>query len=115
MDDIETPAMQNIRRWLKGEIVNRTTGIRMLGGPRHGRFKIVELGADGQPPPGLRTGAFNGDTWSVYILSATGGEGAEHPWTYRFAGTEPRLRDTSRTGGDCLGSDPVMPFRSNQP
>lgn len=41
LGNVTTAAMRNIRRWLKGEIFNSITGIRLVGGPRDGRIKIV--------------------------------------------------------------------------
>jgi hypothetical protein len=43
-----------IRRWLAGEIVNNTVGIKIVGGPFNGRTKIVQLDQAGAPPAGFR-------------------------------------------------------------
>ena len=91
MGDHDDAHLRLIGRWLRGEIVNGATGIRLFDGPRAGRIKIVELGADGLPPSGFRTGVVGGDTWLVYALSDQDGEGADHAWTYKFACSQVRI------------------------
>ncbi|WP_138430314.1 MULTISPECIES: hypothetical protein [Streptomyces] len=46
--------MKTVHRWLAGETVNNTVGIRIVGGPFSGRTKIVHLCQDGTPPSPLR-------------------------------------------------------------
>ncbi|MFI6874896.1 hypothetical protein ACIBL6_15795 [Streptomyces sp. NPDC050400] len=43
-----------IKRWLVGELVNNTIGIKDVGGPFHGRTELVQFSADGTLPTSLR-------------------------------------------------------------
>lgn len=45
--------MRLIHRWLTGEVVNNTVGIKLTGGPFDGETKIVQLGPDGFHPHGF--------------------------------------------------------------
>ena len=59
--------MKTVNRWLAGETVNNTVGIRVVGGPFEGRTKIVHLRQDGMPPSLLRaSGGPAGPTRHVY-------------------------------------------------
>ncbi|MFJ1796590.1 hypothetical protein [Kitasatospora griseola] len=57
MGDENSEHLTLIRRWLAGEIVNNTVGIKIVGGPFNGRTKIVELDQTGLPPTGFRVRA----------------------------------------------------------
>jgi hypothetical protein len=54
MGDEKSEHLTLIRRWLAGEIVNNTVGIKIVGGPFNGRTKIVVLDQAGMPPAGFR-------------------------------------------------------------
>ena len=54
MGDEHSEHLALIRRWLAGEVVNNTVGIKMVGGPFNGRTKIVQLDQAGLPPAGFR-------------------------------------------------------------
>ena len=85
----ETAALEWIRRCLRGEIVGRDVGIRLVGGPSDGRTKIVTLDENGHPPERLRTrrGGEDALTWHVYGLTAD--LSAPSGWIYRYAGRHP--------------------------
>jgi hypothetical protein len=88
------PHMQLIERWLRGEVLHNTVGIRMRGGPFHGRFRIVELDDQRHPPARQRASGSRerppADAWHVYL--ATPAPDAAAGWTYEYAGTEPLHR-----------------------
>lgn len=73
--------MKLIHRWLAGEVVNNTVGIKLTGGPFNGRINIVQLDQDGLPPPGTppcsrRPGT---ETWKPCRLAHLhGGPGPQH-------------------------------------
>ncbi|MFI8818002.1 MULTISPECIES: hypothetical protein [unclassified Streptomyces] len=55
MGDDNSEHLALICRWLAGEIINNTVGVKIVGGPFNGRTKIVELDQAGQPPAGFRS------------------------------------------------------------
>ncbi|MGW2115163.1 hypothetical protein [Streptomyces zhihengii] len=64
--------MKLIHRWLAGEVVNNTVGIKLTGGPFDGRAKFVQLDQDGLPPARLHARGGRGQTpgnpaaWHIY-------------------------------------------------
>lgn len=79
--------MKTVNRWLAGEIVNNTVGIRVVGGPFEGRTKIVHLRQDGTPPSPLRaSGGPAGPTRHVYEAVRSD---ALAGWIYAHTGAEP--------------------------
>jgi hypothetical protein len=96
MDAEETEHMRMIRRWLAGETVNNTVGIKIVGGPFDGRTKIVTLSSDGTPPQRFRarpgrhslpaTQAGPAD-WHAYEAAASNNSPAG--WIYTYAGPAP--------------------------
>ncbi|MGW0946512.1 hypothetical protein ACWD4O_28760 [Streptomyces sp. NPDC002623] len=91
MGDEGLAHMELIERWLHGEVVDNTVGIRMRGGPFHGRTRIVELDEQRRPPARQRAlGSLKrppADAWHVYV--ATPAPDAAAGWAYEYAGTEP--------------------------
>lgn len=87
--------MQRIRSWLAGEVVNHTVGIKIVGGPFHGKTRIVSLDADGTPPPrfrgrlSLRTLATSthGPGWHAYMAARSSSTPAG--WIYTYTGADP--------------------------
>ncbi|MFJ7906769.1 hypothetical protein [Kitasatospora sp. NPDC096204] len=79
---------KTIDRWLAGEVVNNTVGIKVVGGPFDGRTKIVLLQPDGTPPTPIHaSGGPAGATWHTYeaIRSAPTRAG----WIYAYTGPKP--------------------------
>ncbi|MFD8323931.1 hypothetical protein [Kitasatospora purpeofusca] len=81
-----------IGRWLAGETVNNTVGIKVISGPFHGRTKIVELDQSGLPPAGFRCrpGRTPGP-WSPaakHIYLAVQAPDTPAGWIYEYAGTD---------------------------
>lgn len=87
--------IQLIGRWLAGEVVNSTVGIKIVGGPFHGKTRIVSLDADGTPPSrfrgrlSLRTLATStyGPGWHAYMAARS--SSAPAGWIYAYAGADP--------------------------
>lgn len=88
--------MKTIARWLAGEVVNNTVGIRIVGGPFDGRTKIVTLSSDGTPPQRFRArggrhsmpaGQTSPGSWHTY--EAIPSTDASAGWTYAYAGSAP--------------------------
>ncbi|WP_329249302.1 hypothetical protein OG223_18010 [Streptomyces sp. NBC_01478] len=83
--------LELIARWVGGKIVDGKVGIRVRGGPFHGRTRIVMLDESGQPPTrqralGSRRHPLT-DVWHVYEL--TFAPDTPTRWSYDYAGTEP--------------------------
>ena len=84
--------MKLIHRWLVGEVVNNTVGIKVTGGPFNGRTKIVQLDRDGLPPARLRARGGLGQTtgnpaaWHIYTASPAPDTAAG--WVYGYAGAD---------------------------
>ncbi|GAB7044548.1 hypothetical protein JCM9533A_83990 [Catenuloplanes niger JCM 9533] len=74
-----------IRRQLRGETVNGEVGVRLRGGPSHGRIKIVGLDNQARPPAGLRVRHGSGN-WHAYLLDADATEPSA--WVYLFSGED---------------------------
>lgn len=80
--------MKTVHRWLAGETVHNTVGIRVVGGPFNGRTKIVHLCQDGTPPSPLRaSGGPAGPTQHLY--EAVRSTDAPAGWIYAHLGAEP--------------------------
>ncbi|GAA3833187.1 hypothetical protein ACFQ0G_45750 [Streptomyces chiangmaiensis] len=80
--------MKTIRRWLAGEVVNNTTGIKIVGGPFKGQIKIVRLRPDGTPlSPLPAPGRQVGPTRHVY--EAARSTRASAGLVYTYLGVEP--------------------------
>ena len=87
--------MQRIRRWLAGEVVNNTVGIKIVGGPFDGKTRIVSLDADRAPPSRFRARPIPrtlADTtyklgWHAYIAARS--TSAPAGWIYTHTGTDP--------------------------
>ncbi|WP_037906442.1 hypothetical protein [Actinacidiphila yeochonensis] len=96
MDAEESEHMRTIHRWLAGETVNNSVGIKIVGGPFDGRTKIVTLNPDGTPPQRFRarggrrslptTQAGPAD-WHAY--EATPSEDSPAGWIYTYTGPAP--------------------------
>jgi hypothetical protein len=86
--------MQRIGRWLAGEVVNNTVGIKIVGGPFHGKTRIVSLNPDGAPPSHFRgrpsPKTLEGTTyppgWHAY--AAVSSSSAPSNWIYSYTGPE---------------------------
>ncbi|MEW1569736.1 hypothetical protein AB0454_43280 [Streptomyces sp. NPDC093509] len=84
--------MRLIHRWLVGEVVNNTVGIKLNGGPFNGRTKIVQLDQDGLPPAQLRARGGRGqEPWDpaarhVYVPVRASDTSAG--WTYEYTGAD---------------------------
>ncbi|MFD6825165.1 hypothetical protein ACFWC5_33115 [Streptomyces sp. NPDC060085] len=80
-----------IARWVRGEVVDNTVGIKMRRGPFNGRTRIVELNERHQPPQRQRARGSRKhppiDAWHVYDLMPAPDTTAG--WSYDYAGTEP--------------------------
>ncbi|MER6781935.1 MULTISPECIES: hypothetical protein [unclassified Streptomyces] len=89
--------MKVVHRWLAGEVVNNTVGIKLTGGPFNGRTKIVQLDQDGLPPARLRArGGWGQGPWNSaarHIYAPVRAPGAPAGWTYEYTGV-----DTSTDG-----------------
>jgi hypothetical protein len=95
----EDEHLRLVQRWLAGDVVRGSVGIRLVGGPYDGRKQIVDLDAEGNPPPTVRGGTFGVGVWHVYVAGQDGEERSS--WNYRYAGTEPRpARWLERLPGD---------------
>lgn len=80
--------MKAIDRWLAGEVVNNTVGIKVVGGPFGGRTKIVLLGQDGTPPALLHaSGGPAGPTRHAY--EAVRSTDSRAGWIYAYTGPKP--------------------------
>ena len=95
MDVQDSEHIQRIGRWLAGEVVNNTVGIKIAGGPFHGKTRIVSLDPDGAPPPRFRgrpslktlAGTAYPPGWHAY--AATRSSSAPAGWIYSYTGTDP--------------------------
>ncbi|MEU4777328.1 hypothetical protein [Micromonospora sp. NPDC023633] len=88
MSGEDSEHMKTIRRWLAGETVNNTVGIKIVGGPFEGRTKIVHLHQDGTPPSPLRaTGGPAGPTRHIY--EAVRSSDSPSGWIYTHLRAEP--------------------------
>ncbi|MFF3412314.1 hypothetical protein ACFYW8_40465 [Streptomyces sp. NPDC002742] len=89
--DMSGEHMELIDRWLRGEVMDGKVGIKVQGGPFHGRTRIVVLDESGQPPPRQRGRGSGGhaptDMWHVH--EHTPSLGTTAGWSYDYAGTEP--------------------------
>ncbi|MFD8825739.1 hypothetical protein ACFV1C_25725 [Streptomyces sp. NPDC059605] len=89
MGDENSEHLTLIRRWLAGEIVNNTVGIKIVGGPFDGRTKIVELSQAGLPPAGFRgrpgraPGPWNPAAEHTYL--AVRAPSTSAGWIYEYA------------------------------
>lgn len=87
--------MQLIDRWLAGEVVNNTVGIEIVGGPFHGKTRIVSLDPDGAPPsrfrgrPSLKSLAGSAYVPGWHAYAATRSSSAPAGWIYSYTGTDP--------------------------
>jgi hypothetical protein len=87
--------MHRIGRWLAGEVVNNTVGIKIVGGPFHGKTRIVSLDPDGAPPssfrgrPSLRTLAGSAYLPGRHAYAATRSGSVPAGWTYSYTGADP--------------------------
>ncbi|MFI9787316.1 hypothetical protein ACIHEI_27995 [Kitasatospora sp. NPDC051984] len=80
--------MRTIDRWLAGEVVNNTVGIKVVGGPFDGQTKIVLLGEDGRPPAVIR--ASDGPAGpSRHAYEAVRSTDVRAGWIYAYTGPEP--------------------------
>ncbi|MFJ3505539.1 hypothetical protein [Streptomyces sp. NPDC090135] len=92
MGDENSEHLTLIRRWLAGETINNTVGIKVVKGPFQGRTKIVDLDQAGLPPvgfrarPGRTAGPWNPAAKHVYIAVRTPDTPAG--WIYEYAGIE---------------------------
>lgn len=84
--------MKLIHRWLAGEVVNNTVGIKLTGGPFNGRTKIVQLDRDGLPPARLRAsgglGQTHGNPATRHIYTAVPAPDTAVGWAYGYAGAD---------------------------
>ncbi|MFJ7250717.1 hypothetical protein ACIQWA_39585 [Kitasatospora sp. NPDC098652] len=90
MDAENSEHLTTIGRWLAGEVVNNTVGIKVAGGPFDGRTKIVLLSQDGTPPARIRaSGGPAGPARHAYeaVRSADTRAG----WIYAYTGPEPTM------------------------
>ncbi|MGW4896552.1 hypothetical protein ACWEQL_30505 [Kitasatospora sp. NPDC004240] len=88
MDAENSEHMRTVDRWLAGEVVNNTVGIKLVGGPFDGRTKIVLLGPDGTPPALIRaSGGPAGPTRHAY--EAVHSTNTRAGWIYAYTGPEP--------------------------
>ncbi|MEV3858132.1 hypothetical protein AB0J38_27865 [Streptomyces sp. NPDC050095] len=91
MSDEGDEHLQLIARWVHGEVVNNRVGIKVHGGPFHGRTRIVELDEHRQPPAQQRARGSRKhpptDAWHVYELKPA--TDATAGWSYNYVGTEP--------------------------
>ncbi|MFK0046020.1 hypothetical protein ACIQU4_18260 [Streptomyces sp. NPDC090741] len=92
MEAEDSEHMKVVHRWLAGEVVNNSVGIKLTGGPFNGRTKIVQLDHDGLPPARLRArggqgqGPSNPATRHTYTRVRT--PDAPAGWTYEHTGAE---------------------------
>ncbi|GAA3281039.1 hypothetical protein GCM10010260_84340 [Streptomyces filipinensis] len=97
MEAEDSEHMKVVHRWLTGEVVNNTVGIKLTGGPFNGRTKIVQLNQDGLPPSRLRARGGQGQgPWNPaarHIYTPVRAPGAPAGWTYEYTGV-----DTSTDG-----------------
>ncbi|MEU8762322.1 hypothetical protein [Streptomyces sp. NPDC048659] len=81
-----------IRRWLSGEVVNGSVGIKIVGGPLDGKTKIVALDDEALPPVGFRAGSAGvpgfRSTGARHTYLATRVPGAVAGWVYEYAGAD---------------------------
>ncbi|MER5880385.1 hypothetical protein ABT119_31255 [Streptomyces sp. NPDC001910] len=91
MSGVNSGHLALIARWVRGEVVDNTVGIKVRGGPFNGRIRIVELNERHQPPQRQRARGSRGhppiDVWHVYDLMPAPDSTAG--WSYDYAGTEP--------------------------
>ncbi|MFB8351935.1 hypothetical protein [Streptomyces niveus] len=92
MGDENSEHLALIRRWLAGETVNNTVGIKIASGPFNGRTKIVELDQSGLPPAGFRghTGRTSGpwNSAAKHIYLAVRAPDTSAGWIYEYAGID---------------------------
>ncbi|MGW0876583.1 hypothetical protein ACWD3J_39870 [Streptomyces sp. NPDC002755] len=97
MGDENSGHLALIRRWLAGETVNNTVGIKIVSGPFHGRTKIVELDPEGLRPAGFRgrpgrtTGPWNPAANHTYL--AVRAPDTSAGWIYEYAGVDTTSED----------------------
>ncbi len=106
MEDDDSEHLALIRRWLAGETVDNTVGIKIVSGPFHGQTKIVELDQSGLPPAGFRgrpgrtSGPWNSAAKHIYL--AVRAPDAPAGWIYKYAAPTQRPMADERsaaTGG----------------
>ena len=80
-----------IERWLRGEVVDNTVGIRTHGGPCHGRTRIVELDEQRRPPARQRARGLckSPPTEVRHVYRAAPAPDAAAGLIYEYVGTEP--------------------------
>ncbi|WP_424213167.1 hypothetical protein ACN20G_14365 [Streptomyces sp. BI20] len=92
MGDENSGHLALIRRWLAGETVYNTVGIKIVSGPFRGRTKIVELDQSGLPPEGFRgrpgqtPGPWNPTAKHLYL--AVRAPDTSAGWIYEYAGID---------------------------
>ncbi|MFD4134986.1 hypothetical protein [Streptomyces goshikiensis] len=97
MGDENSEHLALIRRWLSGETVNNTVGIKIVSGPFNGRTKIVELDQSGLPPAGFRgrpgrtPGTWNSAGKHTYL--AVRAPDTSAGWIYEYAGIDTTSKD----------------------
>jgi len=97
MGDENSGHLALIRRWLAGEVVNDTVGIKIVGGPFNGRTKIVELNQRGLPPAGFRgrpgraPGPWNPAAKHTY--KAVRSSDTSAGWIYEYVGVDTATED----------------------
>lgn len=97
MGDEKSEHLTLIRRWLAGEVVNNTVGIKIVGGPFNGQTKIVELDQAGLPPeafrgrPGQAPGPWNRAAKHTYLAAWAPGTSAG--WVYEYVGVDTSTED----------------------
>lgn len=96
-------AHELIHRWLAGEVVNNTVGIKVTGGPFNGRTKIVQLDQDGLPPARLRArggrGQAPGNPAAWHTYEAVPAPDTAAGWTYGYAGADTANASTEGPSG----------------
>lgn len=104
MSEGDSTHLDLIARWVRGEIVDNTVGIKVRGGPFNGRTRIVELDQRDQPPQRQRARGSRKhppvDVWHVHELISAPDTTAR--WAYHYAGTEPF--DVTRHIADPTGT-----------
>ena len=86
-----------IHRWLAGEVVNNTVGIKLTGAPFNGQTKIVQLDQEGLPPPRLRARGGRGQgPWNPgarHTYTAVRAPDASAGWIYEYTGSDTHTDD----------------------
>ncbi|MFE9121337.1 hypothetical protein [Streptomyces sp. NPDC007172] len=89
--------MKVVHRWLAGEAVNNTVGIKLTGGPFNGRTKIVQLDQDGLPPARLRARGGQGQgPWNPaarHTYTPVAAPDTPAGWTYEYTGIDASTDD----------------------